>query len=83
MMNTKIQVLRVVKDAINEEEVDQLGFDSVKTVKGCSTGYTRTAYSLILLSVAAFLRTSSLAPTRLPIFPRPEIEFSKLANQYA
>jgi hypothetical protein len=43
---------------------------------------TRTAYSLILLSVVAFFRTSSLAPTRLPIFPRPEIDFSKLANQY-
>lgn len=43
----------------------------------------RTAYSLILLSVAAFFRTSSLAPTRLPIFPRPEIDVSKLANQYA
>lgn len=43
---------------------------------------TRTAYSLILLSVVAFLRTSSLAPTMLPIFPRPEIDFSKLANQY-
>lgn len=38
---------------------------------------------MILLSVAAFFRTSSLAPTRLPIFPRPEIDLSKLANQYA
>jgi hypothetical protein len=44
---------------------------------------TPTAYSLILLSVAAFFRTSSLATTRLPLFPRPEIDFSKLANQYA
>ena len=48
-----------------------------------NTKKTHTAYSLILLSVVAFFRTSSLAPTRLPIFPRPEIDFSKLANQYA
>jgi hypothetical protein len=44
---------------------------------------TRTAYSLISLLVVASFRTSSLATTRLPLFPRSEIDFSKLANQYA
>jgi len=57
--------------------IDEGETDAIKPAR------TRTAYSLILLSVVAFFRTSSLAPTKLPIFPRPEIDFSKLANQYA
>lgn len=42
----------------------------------------RTAYSFSELSIPPlFFLTSSLAPTRLPIFPRPEREFSIDLNQ--
>ena len=50
MMNTKVQVVCVVEDAIYEEEVAQLGFDSMKTTKGRSTIFTYRVLVDIALS---------------------------------
>ena len=50
MMNTKVQVVCVVEDAIYEEEVAQLGCDSMKITKGCSTKYTYRVLVDIALS---------------------------------
>jgi len=76
-MHAKVEVAQVHKNNINESQIREL--DKQLDERRLGLG-TRTAYSFKELSTAPRL-TSSLAPTLLPIFPRPESASLRDRNQ--